>query len=173
MPDFKIAYGWTRQDPPYEVDEERLNDSPPLWRALLRFMGQYRGTFTLCFPGAEIELWFDHDLSQTFEALPEWLKEIATSPGREAELLFASQGTELKLVAVRDGEQVSLRVVSLTPGATSKDSDAPDLFAAERFLQQWTRFLNAVLDALEEFEPTLVADPEFREYRRKLEVISA
>jgi hypothetical protein len=173
MADFEIKYQWTKRDHPYELDEERLPDSPTLWSTLLRFMAEYKGTFTISHANTELELWFDYDLSQAFDYLPGWLGKIACEPGQEAVLLFASQGTELKLVAVRTGENVALRVVGIGPESTWPEPELPDVFPAGRFLQQWTRFLNAVLGALQEFEPTLADDREFREYCRRINEVGA
>jgi hypothetical protein len=168
MADFTISHRLTKRDRPYGVNEERIAGAPLLWAALQRFIATYQGIFVVPAPGGELELWFDYDLSHTFDDLPGWLNQLARKPRTDAELVFGSQGPELKLVATRDGDRITLRAVSIAGGQASPSNTLALLVPAGRFFSEWKRFLSAVLDALEEFEPKLSNDVEFLSYRDAL-----
>jgi hypothetical protein len=170
---FSISYKWTRRDRPLPLDDARLQDSSLLWATLDRFLADYEGRFFIPTARDEIELWFDYDLLQIFDQLPVWLMKLATVPLTPVELLFPSQGTELKLIATRINDEISVRTVSLAGGSAFPSEIEPIVVSAGGFFREWKNFFTSVLDVLAQTEPALRFDEEFQRYYAALEKVSS
>jgi hypothetical protein len=160
---FTVSYHWSARPVPLPEDDSFLAGHDPVWVALVRFNARNHGEFTVPLDGGELTFWFEDDLANVFERLPDWLGGVAGADG-EASLQFGSQGAELRLDADRRGETVTLSAESLSPDAPLLPSLRPLTMPVGEFLAGWGRFLRAVLDALSGVDPALRDDPGYRRY---------
>ena len=163
MTDFQIRYDWRPRAHETPLVEEYLQDDDPLWSALKRFTSRFEGRFTVPLEPDPLTLELD-DVPMVFDDLPDWLNGLATGDARK-ELLFASQGTELKLVAERSGDLVRLHALSIAPDLPLSATHGPVVAPAGRFLNAWADFVLTLLNALVLENVSLVEDAGFVSYR--------
>jgi hypothetical protein len=169
--DFRIISLWSERPVPYSIRED-LDLFPPLRRALGRFFARYTGEFTVPLKGGVLTFSLDWDFVMIYDDLPEWLKRLASYEG-DATLFFASQGTELALMASREADTIFLSARSLDRDRPLPETLLPIAVPASRFVAEWVRFTESVLDAVAEAEPDIMQDPEVNEYRAAIRASAA
>ncbi len=169
--DFKISCFWSERPEPYST-RENLDLHPSLQRAMDRFFARYSGEFTVPLDGGTLTFSLEYDFVSVCDELPGWLKQLASRDG-ESTLLFTSQGTELALVAVREGGAVRLSARSLLSHRPLPENLRPIAVPIARFLSEWADFTEKVLDAIAEAEPELMQNADAREYRTVIRAAAA
>jgi hypothetical protein len=76
---------------------------------------------------------------------------------------------ELGLYLNRRGD--TIRITFLEGSRKTEISSSAYEVDARQFLREWVRFLKAVLDAMAHFQPEIVGDASYREYRATLELV--
>ena len=118
---FTLAYRWWKRDRPESLVEEYLEGQDRLWVTLLRFVSRWEGEFIVPLEPDSLTLTLD-DLPIVFDRIPCWLNALALGDG-EADLMFASQGTELTLTATRARGAIAVGARSLAPHARPVNGD--------------------------------------------------
>ena len=148
MVPFSINAGWEPRRPRRGFDETDVALWSAEMRALFRFVAEFDGPLTLHFGDLAIELDLD-DLPYVYDDLDKLATALGTEGG-EAELIFAAQGTSLRLALRRTGEAVT---VGFHPGYTAPAEFAPlagrtvDV-DANQFISTWLDLRDRVRAAL-------------------------
>ena len=168
---FVITHRWCTRPQAAPLVEEYLEDHDPVWVALQRFNAASEGEFTVPLDPEPLTLLLS-DLSIVFQRLPGWLGGLAHGDS-EAELTFASQGTELKLIAKRSKDRITLSARSIAPDRPLPARYGPVTVPASSFVKGWVDFIVALLDALVVTDPALENDPSYRRYRSAIEAAAS
>ncbi|MGW3967343.1 hypothetical protein ACWED2_46535 [Amycolatopsis sp. NPDC005003] len=120
MVPFSITAGWEPRGTPRAYRDEDVALWSEEMRALFRFVAEYEGPLTLHFGDLAIRLDLD-DLPYPYPHLDELFTALDVD-GREADLYFAAQGTELRLALRRTGDIVTVR---FHPGRSAPAEFAP------------------------------------------------
>jgi hypothetical protein len=165
---FNITYLWKKRDKPVWCSE--YVDVTPLFLTLERFRAVYEGVFSLRFGDIALHFDFSPDLSTIFEEILAVLKTLAADTELPVELHFYEQGTDLKLLLQRKINAISVDFVKGTETGQLYQSVPEETLSvpADMFLQEWSKFLHAVLEALLEFNPTLQDEESYQEYQASL-----
>jgi hypothetical protein len=149
-------------------------DAAPLTVALQRFVAHHDGHVDLQAGREVVHLELRRDLVFVFDQLPDVLDRLARGRDAEAELCFPEAGSDFALelrrrdgavhIGVRRGDLAGSHLAALP-------AQLPPVQAQE-FVHEWRRCLNALLDAVARYEPSLAADPGYRAYRRQLNAIA-
>ncbi|MEU0884376.1 hypothetical protein ABZ345_37790 [Lentzea sp. NPDC005914] len=150
MVPFSITTSWEPRRPPRHFDEAGVALWSAEMRALFRFVAEFDGPLTLHFGDLAIELDLD-DLRHVYDDVDELVSTLETQGGA-SELIFAAQGTSLRLALSRTGEAVT---VSFQPGHTAPAQFAPLAgrtveVDANRFISAWLDLRDRVRSALSE-----------------------
>jgi hypothetical protein len=167
---FKITYNWEKRSEPYHFDVEDYVDATALFICLEQFLSLYEGKFLVCINCFDLHFYHNPDLSTIFEELPDVLEALMANTDSPVELRFFEQGTELSFWMERQADKINIRLVDeLIDGKRSTELPT-SVFSvpANVFLNEWVRFVNAVLDALVALQPDLTDDQSYQEYRDRL-----
>jgi hypothetical protein len=168
---FKITYNWEKRSEPYDFDEEDYLDATVLFICLERFLALYDGTFLVRINEFDLLFYLDPDLSTIFEKLPDVLEALKADTDSPVRLHFFEQSAELSFWMERQADKINIRLVDELRGSDKPSTELPtSVFSvpANVFLNEWVRFVNAVLDALIGLQPDLTGDQSYQEYRDRL-----
>jgi hypothetical protein len=168
---FKITYRWEKRSDPQYFDEEDFVDATVLYICLRRFLALYEGTFLIRINEFDLHFYLRPDLSTIFEELPDVLEALTANTDSPVRLYFFEQGTELSFWLERQADTIHIRMVDELRGNDKRDTELPTSVMsvpANVFLNEWARFVNAVLDALVALQPDLAGDQSYQEYRDRL-----
>jgi len=167
---FKITYSWEKQSTPSRFEAEDYVDVTPLVLCLERFLAIYEGQFVVHINDLDLHFDLRPDLSTVFEELPEVLEALTSDTDSPVELHFFEQGTDLSFWLERHANTISIRF-GKGPSVGKRFADLPEAtfsVPANVFLDEWIRFVQAVLDALLALQPDLANDESYQEYRNRL-----
>ncbi len=170
MSAFKITYSWQQRSKPLPFAEEDYVDASVLFLALERFLAIHQGEFIVQVDNLRLHFDLDPDLSTVFEEIPAVLEDLTADTESPVELYFYEQGTDLALLIGRQKDAITLRFRK-GPYTGKRFADLPEtLFSApaEVFMEEWIRFVRAILDAMTVLQPNLAQDESYREYRTRL-----
>jgi hypothetical protein len=164
-----MSWHWEQRPEPHAIDPDWLAEQTPVRQALIRFNHAWRGWLRLPLRGHTLSFLLEDDLAMVFDRLPAWLAALA-APGGEADLLFASQGSELVLYAKQSGEDIVVSATRLDDNASPIGH--PVAVPRTIFFADWRAFLLSFLEALATLEPALRRDEEWRRYRAMIAAVA-
>lgn len=170
---FEITYWWKKlSEPDYFLE---MVDATKISVSLDYFLSLYKGQFIISVQ--EYDVCFDlrPDLASIFEDIPFALEKLTKNTVSPVEFDFFEQGTDVGMLLERQADIIKVHFET-GPGSNMQFKFLPNtniLVPANKFLEQWLRFIRAILDALVKLQPQLVNDESYKEYIIHLEVIEA
>jgi hypothetical protein len=165
---FEISYWWEKlKKTSYFVE---MVDATRVFISLNYFLSIYEGEFTIHVQGHNACFNLRPDLSTIFEDIPIVLEKLTIDTESQVEFDFFEQGTDVGIIIERQGDKIQIRF-DISPGSSPNFQFLPEskfTVPAEEFIEQWLRFIRAILNALVDLQPELLNDKSYQEYYTRL-----
>jgi hypothetical protein len=146
---------------------EKPNENQ-LSNCLNYFIAHHKGQILGDMGGERFCLDLQKDLQAVFKSLPSALIKLTNDTNDLVKLDISEN--DLALFLSRKGDEISalFAIPSRTEEGYQVLSDRPNVMSAHRFLEQWTRFVRAILSELTQQTPTLIKDKSYQDYVNKI-----
>lgn len=171
---FRMSFEWKAGRKRYD-EPERPTTWPAVFLALISFLDEHQGTFSLWFDDTEIEFSLEWDLSIIFEYLPRELEKIEREEHTTHFIAFADQSPAVSIAMTRHDQRLAVELVPILDASKYYAQFFGKTFHvdAAEFISEWVRFASTVLDAVLEYAPSFKDNPEIKAYADHLELVNS
>jgi hypothetical protein len=161
-----VEYYWEELETKNAISENPDEDA--LTHRLRSFIAHHKGQILGNMGGERFCLDLKKDLQAVFKSLPSALMKLTNDTDDLVKLDISEN--DLALFLSRKGDEISalFAIPSRTEEGYKVLSDRPNVMSAHRFLEQWTRFVRAILNELTQQTPTLIKDKSYQDYVNKI-----
>jgi hypothetical protein len=161
-----VEYYWEELETKNAISENP--DEDVLTHRLRSFIAHHKGQILGNMGGERFCLDLKKDLQAVFKSLPSALMKLTNDTDDLIKLDISEN--DLALFLSRKGDEISalFAIPSRTEEGYKVLSDRPNVMSAHRFLEQWTRFVRAILSELTQQTPTLIKDKSYQDYVNKI-----